>query len=184
MIQETEPPKPWTRITDLVAADIRRLSSKSEIRNPKSEMDRASLRRLRQQKKELISIVRGDLDWITMKAIEKDRRRRYETVNGLAADIERHLNDEPVVARPPSALYRVHKVARRHRVAFAAGAAVAVALVLGVVTSTWQAVRATHAERQARNAQANEADERKRAESNAAAADRNAAESRARLVRQ
>ena len=184
MIQETEPPKPSTRITDLVAADIRRLSSKSEIRNPKSEMDRASLRRLRQQKKELISIVRGDLDWITMKAIEKDRRRRYETVNGLAADIERHLNDEPVVARPPSALYRVHKVARRHRVAFAAGAAVAVALVLGVVTSTWQAVRATHAERQARNAQANEADERKRAESNAAAADRNAAESRARLVRQ
>jgi len=126
----------------------------------------------------------NDLDWITMKAIEKDRRRRYETVNGLAADIERHLNDEPVVARPPSALYRVHKVARRHRVAFAAGAAVAVALVLGVVTSTWQAVRATHAERQARNAQANEADERKRAESNAAAADRNAAESRARLVRQ
>jgi len=104
MIQETEPPKPSTRITDLVAADIRRLSSKSEIRNPKSEMDRASLRRLRQQKKELISIVRGDLDWITMKAIEKDRRRRYETVNGLAADIERHLNDEPVVARPPSAL--------------------------------------------------------------------------------
>ena len=75
-------------------------------------------------------------------------------------------------------------MARRHRVAFAAGAAVAVALVLGVVTSTWQAVRATHAERQARNAQANEADERKRAESNAAAADRNAAESRARLVRQ
>jgi len=194
MIQETEPPKPSTRITDLLAADVRRLSSKSEIRpaatarqrgeNPKSEMDRASLRRLLQQKKELISIIRGDLDWITMKAIEKDRRRRYETVNGLAADIERHLCDQPVAARPPSALYRLQKVARRHRVTFVAGTAVAIALVLGVIISTWQAVRATHAEREARNAQASEADQRKRAERSAEAADRNAAESRVRLVRQ
>src|SRR2546426_2523789 len=99
-------------------------------------MDRASLRRLLQQKKELMSAVRGDLDWITMKALEKDRRRRYETVNGLAADIERHLRDEPVVARPPSALYRLQKVARRHRVAFAAGAAVGLALFLGLLIST------------------------------------------------
>src|ERR1044071_78776 len=163
MIQETEPPKPSTRITDLVAADVRRLSSKSE-------MERASLRRLRHQKKELISAIRGDLDWITMKAIEKDRRRRYETVNGLAADVERHLHDEPVVACPPSALYRVQKVARRHRVAFAAAAVVTVSLVSGVVISTWQAVRATPAERQqsllreeAQRAQATEVGLRKEA---------------------
>src|SRR5437762_3411065 len=78
MIQETDPPKPSTRLTELAAADVRRLSSKSEIENPKSDVARASLRRLLQQKKELISAVRGDLDWITMKALEKDRRRRYE----------------------------------------------------------------------------------------------------------
>src|SRR6266566_1919552 len=178
MIRETDPPKPSTRITDLVAADVRRLSTVA------TEKDRTSLRRLLQQKKELISLIRGDLDWITMKALEKDRRRRYETVNSLAADIERHLKDEPVVARPPSALYRLQKVARRHRVAFAAGAVVTVALLSGVVISTWQAVRATRAERgqsrlreQAEEAQANEATQRRRAEDNAA-------KSRARLVRQ
>src|SRR5206468_6801804 len=125
MIRETDPPKPSTRLLTLGE----RLAE--VVRHRQAEP--AALGRL----------IRGDLDWITMKALEKDRRRRYETVNGLAADIERHLRDEPVVARPPRTLYQLQKVARRHRGAFAAVAAVALALVLGVVISTWQAVRAT-----------------------------------------
>jgi len=65
-------------------------------------------------------VVGGDLDWIVMKALEKDRARRYETANGLAMDIERYLADEPVVARPPSRLYRFRKLVRRNRVTFLA----------------------------------------------------------------
>ena len=83
-----------------------------------------------------------------MKCLEKDRTRRYETANGLAVDIERHLRNEPVVARPPSRLYRFQKFVRRNRVGFGAAAAVLVALVLGVVVSTWQAARARKAERE------------------------------------
>src|SRR6185436_12792111 len=77
----------------------------------------------------------------------KDRQRRYETANGLAADLTRHLNNEPVLARPPSAAYRIQKAVRRHKLGFAAGVAVALALLLGVTVSTMQAVRATRAER-------------------------------------
>src|SRR5262245_60071455 len=76
-------------------------------------------------------IFRGDLDWIVMKCLEKDRARRYETANGLAADLKRHLNNEPVVARPPSAAYRLHKLIRRNKLAFAAGAAVLMVLIFG-----------------------------------------------------
>ncbi len=132
MIRETEPPKPSTRLTELVAADVRRLTTSA------TEKDRASLRQLLQQKKDLISAIRGDLDWITMKAMEKDRHRRYDTAKGLAADLERHLNHEPVLARPPSALYRFERAARRHRIAFASGGAVAIAVVLGMAISPWQ----------------------------------------------
>src|SRR5437879_2275317 len=96
-IREKEPPKPSTRLTqELVAADVRRRTEQSEIRNPKSEMDSASSS---PQTKELIHLIRGDLDWIVMKCLEKDRARRYETANGLVRDIERCLNNEPVVAR-------------------------------------------------------------------------------------
>jgi tetratricopeptide (TPR) repeat protein len=98
----------------------------------------------------LTSLLRGDLDWIVMKALEKDRARRYETANGFAKDIERHLASEPISARPPSKLYRFRKLVRRNKLAFAAGAAVAVALVLGTVMSIWQAVRARDAEGNAR----------------------------------
>ena len=93
-IRETEPAKPSTRLTqELVAADVRRLTSKSEGREPESEEEiRASSRRLLHMK-ELIHLLRGDLDWIVMKCLEKDRNRRYETANGLATDIQRHLND-------------------------------------------------------------------------------------------
>jgi serine/threonine protein kinase len=96
IIREQEPVRPSTRITRerLAASAITR--NKSEDRNPKSEIDR-------------------DLDWIVMKCLEKDRTRRYETANGLALDIERHLRSEPVVARPPSTGYRIQKFVRRNR---------------------------------------------------------------------
>ncbi len=98
--------------------------------------------------------MRGDLDWIVMKALEKDRTRRYETANGLAADVERHLADEPVLACPPSAAYRFVKFARRNRVAFTMSMVVLAAVLLGTVGSVTQAIRATHAERLARIAPA------------------------------
>ena len=99
--------------------------------------------------KKLSGLVRGDLDWIAMKALEKDRSRRYETANALARDVQRHLNGEAVEACPPSASYRLRKFARRHRVGLSAGTIVATALVAASAVSTWQAIRATRAERSA-----------------------------------
>jgi serine/threonine protein kinase len=139
-IREQEPARPSTRLTqELVAADVRRLHSRSE-----EEVRASSHRPL--QMKELIRLLRGDLDWIVMKCLEKDRSRRYETANGLAADIQRHLNDEPVVARPPSRLYEFQKTVRRHKFGFAAAAAVIMVLAAGVVASTSEAIRARRAE--------------------------------------
>ena len=97
--------------------------------------------------------LRGDLDWIIMKAIEKDRRRRYETANDLAADVERHLGDEPVLAAAPTTAYRMGKFARRYKAAIGVAAAMIFLLVAGIVVSTWQAVRATQAEKDARIAE-------------------------------
>ena len=74
-------------------------------------------------RKQLVSQLRGDLDWITMKALERDRERRYGTPAELAADLRRHLNDEPVLARPASAAYQMRKFVRRHRVAAAVAGA-------------------------------------------------------------
>src|SRR5207244_8364677 len=73
----------------------------------------------------LVNVLRGDLDWIVMKCLEKDRARRYETANGLATDIQRHLSSEPVVACPPSAAYRFQKLVRPNKLAFPAAGAVA-----------------------------------------------------------
>ena len=86
-----------------------------------------------------------DLDWIVMKCLEKDRARRYETANGLAADLKRHLNNEPVIARPPSTVYRFQKAWRRNKVAFTAAAVMAGALVVGTGVSSWQAIVASRA---------------------------------------
>src|SRR2546426_859701 len=97
MIKEEEPPKPSTRLSDSGEA----LASISAQRH----MEPAKLTKL----------VRGELDWIVMKALEKDRNRRYETANGFAADVQRYLNDEPVQACPPSAGYRLRKLVRRHK---------------------------------------------------------------------
>ena len=98
----------------------------------------------------LSALVRGDLDWIVMKALEKDRTRRYETASGMARDVERYLADEAVEACPPSASYRLRKFARKHRAALATASAFAALLVLGTIVSAWQAVRARQAERIAR----------------------------------
>jgi hypothetical protein len=95
----------------------------------------------------LTRLIRGELDWIVMKALDKDRNRRYETANSLAADVLRYLADEPVQACPPSAWYRLRKLARRNKVPLLTAAVVAVALVSGTVVSAWQAVRATEANR-------------------------------------
>ena len=111
-----------------------------------AELTTAARRRSAETSK-LLQQVRGDLDWIVLKCLEKDRSRRYETANGLAADIKRHLGNEPVVARPPSRLYEFQKTVRRHKFGFAAAAALILVLGAGVVTSTWQALRATRAER-------------------------------------
>jgi tetratricopeptide (TPR) repeat protein len=127
IIREEEPPKPSLRISTL--GDT--LPSV------------AAHRKL--EPKKLSALVRGELDWIVMKALEKDRTRRYETANGFAADVQRYLNDEPVVACPPSATYRFRKLVRRNKTAFAATALIAGALLLGTVVSTWQAIRANRA---------------------------------------
>ena len=130
-IREQEPQRPSTRLNTMLKDELTTTAKRRQIEAPK-----------------LINLLLGDLDWIVMRALEKDRTRRYETANGLATDIQRHLNNEPVVARPPSNLYRFQKLVRRNKLAFGAAGAVAGALVLGMVGITWQAVRATHAEQQ------------------------------------
>jgi serine/threonine protein kinase len=128
-IREEEPSRPSLKLATLEATELTTAAQRRSSDAPR-----------------LIHLLQGDLDWIVMKCLEKDRTRRYETANGLAADVRRHKNDEPVVARPPSAAYRLRKALRRHRMAFTAAAAVAGALVLGLGASLWQAVRATRAE--------------------------------------
>ncbi|HTL72671.1 MAG TPA: protein kinase [bacterium] len=91
--------------------------------------------------KTLVSQLRRDLNWVVMKALEKDRRRRYETANGLALDVRRYLENEPVLARPPSRLYRFQKLVLRNKVVFAAGAVATLALVAGLGTAMWFFVR-------------------------------------------
>jgi len=132
ILREKEPPRPSARLTALPVAELR---VAADARGENTG--------------ELISLVRGDLDWVVMKALEKDRGRRYETANGLAMDIQRHLGNETVVARPPSWRYRLQKLIRRNRVVFAAGGAVALALVIGMSTSTWLFLRERDAHQRA-----------------------------------
>ena len=144
-IREKEPVRPSTKLSQtLVGADLRRPKSPSSNTPSSEEEVRASSRRLLQLK-ETVTLLKGDIDWIVMKCLEKDRARRYETANGLVADLKRHLNNEPVVARPPSAVYRFQKMVRRNKLVFGAATGVAVMLVLGVMVSAWQAIRATRA---------------------------------------
>ena len=142
IIREEEPQKPSTRLSSLGAT-----------RTAIAAHRHADPNRLSQ-------LLRGDLDWIVMKSLEKDRTRRYETANGLARDVQRYLTDQPVEACPPSAGYRFRKFARRNRVALMTGVLISSLLILGTVVSTWQAIRATRAERVADMAREDEAEQR------------------------
>jgi tetratricopeptide (TPR) repeat protein len=128
LIQEEEPPRPSTRLSSLgdtatVLAGNRGLDVKR-----------------------LVQLLSGDLDWVVMKALEKNRGRRYATPGSFAEDIERYLRDEAILARPPSRAYRLKKFAQRNRATVLTVAVVAVALVAGTAVSVWQAFRATRAE--------------------------------------
>jgi serine/threonine protein kinase/tetratricopeptide (TPR) repeat protein len=131
IIREEEPPKPSTRISTLGQA--------ATTVSTKRQSDPQRLSRL----------FRGELDWIVMKALEKDRNRRYESASAFAADVQRYLTDEPVEACPPSAVYRFRKFGRRNRRLLATGSAFVTLLGLGVVISLWQAVRANQEREQA-----------------------------------
>lgn len=146
-LREKEPPRPSARVTSLQASELTRTAANRDAEPAK-----------------LISALRGDLDWIVMKALEKERGRRYETANGLAMDIQRHLNHEPVIARPPSRLYRFQKLVRRNRIVFAAGGAVALALVIGMGASTWLFLREREARQRAEVAEQQQARLRHEAE--------------------
>jgi tetratricopeptide (TPR) repeat protein len=130
-ICEKEPARPSTRVSALRGDELTTTAQRRGIEPPK-----------------LISLLRGDLDWIVMKCLEKDRARRYESTNGLATDIQRHLTNEPVVASPPRRFYRLQKLVRRNRGVFAALGIILLVLVLGVGISTWEAFRARRAEQQ------------------------------------
>ena len=135
LIREEEPPTPSTRLS-----------------SAKEALPAISAQR-RTNPAQLTKLVRGELDWIVMKALDKDRNRRYDTANSLAQDITRYLNDEPVEACPPSTGYKLRKLARRHRRLLITVSAFAALLILASVISTWLAVWAVMAEGEAKNAQ-------------------------------
>jgi eukaryotic-like serine/threonine-protein kinase len=147
IIREVEPPKPSTRLNTLAVSD-RTTAAQQRGTAPA----------------QLSVLLRGDLDWIVMKALEKSPSRRYETANGLALDIQRHLHNEPVSARPASAGYRISRFVRRNRLAVVCGLIVAVALIASSVVSTMEAYRARRAERVADQERAKAVQERARAE--------------------
>jgi serine/threonine protein kinase len=147
---EREPPRPSTRLDGLRTEELTQTSLHREIETPR-----------------LKSLLRGDLDWIVMKALDKDRNRRYQTANGFGRDVQRYLNNEPVFARPPSRWYRLQKLVRRNKTTFAAMAAVSGALIAGFGTSTWLFFREREARREAEIARRVETELRAEAEARA-----------------
>jgi tetratricopeptide (TPR) repeat protein len=149
--------------------EIRRVICEEEPPRPSNRLSSSgSLPSLAAQRQtepaKLSKLVRGELDWIVLKALEKDRNRRYETANGFAMDVQRYLAGEPVLAVPPSASYRLRKLARKHRAGLTAAAALVALLVAGVAVSMWQMVRAKEAEHAALAAAQAELEQRQRAE--------------------
>jgi serine/threonine protein kinase len=130
LIREEEPPRPSTRLSE-----------------SKDSLASVSVQR-HLEPAALVKAVRGEVDWIVMKALEKDRTRRYETANDFARDIQRHLADEAVEACPPTAGYRLRKFIHKNKRFLANMSAIGVLLITGVAISTWQAVRATTAEQE------------------------------------
>jgi eukaryotic-like serine/threonine-protein kinase len=123
LIRDEEPPKPSIRVS---TSDT--LASIAACRHTEPER--------------LGKLVRGDLDWIVLKSLEKDRTRRYETANSLSLDVQRYLANEPILARPPTSLYRLQKMFRRNKLAVVATAAVAVTLIVGSMVSGYFAIQA------------------------------------------
>ena len=121
IIRETEPTRPSLLISHSVADEATRAAAEKRQTDPRR----------------LIHELRSDLDWIVLKTLDKERRRRYESAAALAADIQRHLRDEPVIARPPTHLYVLRKLVRRNRVAFLGGAVMTLALVAGASAAIW-----------------------------------------------
>ena len=153
-LREREPHRPSTRLDTYQPDELTATALRRHIEPPKLQL-----------------LLKGDLDWIVMKALEKDRKRRYETANGLAMDVRRFLDDEPVLARSPSRWYRFQKLVRRNRGVFVATSAVALALWVGLGTASWlffkereMRNRAVAAEQVAERARANEASLRRQAE--------------------
>jgi serine/threonine protein kinase len=126
------------------------LSPSAKLQTLNNEELTKTARMRRMEPPRLLSQLHGDLDWIVLKCLEKDRTRRYETANGLAMDIQHYLHEEAVLARPPSQLYRLQKLVRRNRMVFLSGAAAAMALLLGTIISTIMFVK----EREASNSEA------------------------------
>jgi serine/threonine protein kinase/Tfp pilus assembly protein PilF len=121
-IRETDPMRPSVRLSAMAAADRTQVARQRNTEPPK-----------------LIQTLRGDLDWVVMKCLEKDRTRRYETANDLALDVQRHLDCKPVEARPPSNLYRFRRLVRRNKLAVGAVAIISLLLIVGAVISAWEA---------------------------------------------
>jgi len=142
-IREKDPVRPSTKLATLQGDELTTTAKRRSVDSSR-----------------LANLLRGDLDWIVMKCLEKDRTRRYETANGLAVDLKRHLNNETVMARPPSSAYRFQKLVRRNKLLFGAATAVFTALCLGIIATTVQSLRATRAKRDAlasrQEAEANE----------------------------
>jgi serine/threonine protein kinase len=134
-IREKEPQRPSTRLSTMLDAELTTVAKRQSAEPPK-----------------LVHFVRGDLDWIVMKALEKDRTRRFESASGLALDVQRFLKNEPIEARPPSGLYRFQKLVRRNKTAFAAAGAVFAALVFGLGLSLYLFVQERHALRSEKDA--------------------------------
>jgi tetratricopeptide (TPR) repeat protein/predicted Ser/Thr protein kinase len=135
VIREEEPPKPSTRLSG--SARLPALAAQRQLEPAK-----------------LARLLRGDLDWVVMKALEKDRGRRYETANGFARDVQHYLAEEPVLAGPPTAAYRLRKFVRRNRGPVLAAGALLLALLVGIAGTTWGLLRALRAEAAARAAEA------------------------------
>ncbi len=168
-------PFPEKRLRSATYQEIQRIIMEEEPERPSTRL------RLKASTPSLAAShypLSADLDWIVMKCLEKDRARRYESATGLATDLQRHLDNEPVAARPPSQLYRLQKLVRRNKAAFAGGVIVTAGLLTGIALATWQAVRATRAEheqallrRQAQIAQQEESHLREQAQAEAYASD-------------
>jgi tetratricopeptide (TPR) repeat protein len=146
-IREKEPLSPSTRLSAMADADLTTTAKRRRAEAPR-----------------LVHFIKGDLDWIVMKALEKDRTRRFDTANALAADLQRFLDNEPVEARPPSNVYRFQKLVRRNKMAFAAIFGIVAALALGFAVSLNLYIKEKTALRRALQVEQEEVGLRKQAE--------------------